>query len=236
MRPWDRLPCGVGAGARAGRGGPVPEPRLALCSLRLRLSPDAGPQQLVSTFRLPSGVGATCVLKSPANGSLGPTLNLSSGESRLLATRFFDSMCLESFTQGLPLSNFVPPPPSPAPSDSPVSLDEDPPQAWNTSLLPTSSPGTGWWGCLGLGAARAGLTLPAVPTENWTSAPSLPRLVREPVRCTCSGQGTGFSCPGSVGGHPPQMRVVTGDILTDITGHNVSEYLLFTSDRFRLHR
>lgn len=76
----------------------------------------------------------------------------------------------------------------------------------------------------------------AVPTETWTSAPSLPRLVREPVRCTCSAQGTGFSCPSSVGGHPPQMRVVTGDILTDITGHNVSEYLLFTSDRFRLHR
>ncbi|XP_032334844.1 ATP-binding cassette sub-family A member 2 isoform X4 [Camelus ferus] len=179
---------------------------------RLRLSPDASPQQLVSTFRLPSGVGATCVLKSPANGSLGPTLNLSSGESRLLAARFFDSMCLESFTQGLPLSNFVPPPPSPAPSDSPVSLDEDLLQAWNASLPPTSGP------------------------ENWTSAPSLPHLVREPVRCTCSGQGTGFSCPGGVGGRPPQMRVVTGDILTDITGHNVSEYLLFTSDRFRLHR
>uniref|UniRef100_A0A2K6FXD3 ATP-binding cassette sub-family A member 2 n=1 Tax=Propithecus coquereli TaxID=379532 RepID=A0A2K6FXD3_PROCO len=179
---------------------------------RLWLSPDASPQQLVSTFRLPSGVGATCVLKSPANGSLGPTLNLSSGESRLLAARFFDSMCLESFTQGLPLSNFVPPPPSPAPSDSPVSPDEDPLQAWNTSLPPTTGP------------------------ETWTSAPSLPRLVREPVRCTCSAQGTGFSCPGSVGGHPPQMRVVTGDILTDVTGHNVSEYLLFTSDRFRLHR
>ncbi|KAK2120757.1 ATP-binding cassette sub- A member 2 [Saguinus oedipus] len=174
-------------------------------------SPDASPQQLVSTFRLPSGVGATCVLKSPANGSLGPTLNLSSGESRLLAARFFDSMCLESFTQGLPLSNFVPPPPSPAPSDSPASLDVDL-QAWNTSLPPTTGP------------------------EMWTSAPSLPRLVREPVRCTCSSQGTGFSCPSSVGGHPPQMRVVTGDILTDITGHNVSEYLLFTSDRFRLHR
>uniref|UniRef100_A0A2K5HHX3 ABC transporter domain-containing protein n=1 Tax=Colobus angolensis palliatus TaxID=336983 RepID=A0A2K5HHX3_COLAP len=178
---------------------------------RLRLSPDASPQQLVSTFRLPSGVGATCVLKSPANGSLGPTLNLSSGESRLLAARFFDSMCLESFTQGLPLSNFVPPPPSPAPSDSPASLDEDL-QAWNVSLPPTAGP------------------------EMWTSAPSLPHLVREPVRCTCSVQGTGFSCPSSVGGHPPQMRVVTGDILTDITGHNVSEYLLFTSDRFRLHR
>lgn len=102
----------------------------------------------MSTFRLPSGVGATCVLKSPANGSLGSTLNLSSGESRLLAARFFDAMCLESFTQGLPLSNFVPPPPSPAPSDSPVPPDEDLPQAWNSSLLPTSGPGTGARGCL----------------------------------------------------------------------------------------
>ncbi|XP_073077021.1 ATP-binding cassette sub-family A member 2 isoform X2 [Manis javanica] len=194
------------------RGNFIPYANEERQEYRLRLSPDASPHQLVSTFRLPSGVGATCVLKSPANGSLGPTLNLSSGESRLLAARFFDSMCLESFTQGLPLSNFVPPPPSPAPSDSPLSLDEDLLQAWNASLLPTLGP------------------------ENWTSAPSLPHLVREPIRCTCSVQGTGFSCPGGVSGHPPQMRVVTGDILTDITGHNVSEYLLFTSDRFRLHR
>lgn len=194
------------------RGNFIPYANEERQEYRLRLSPDASPQQLVSTFRLPSGVGATCVLKSPANGSLGPMLNLSSGESRLLAARFFDSMCLESFTQGLPLSNFVPPPPSPAPSDSPVSPDEDSLQAWNMSLPPTAGP------------------------ETWTSAPSLPRLVHEPVRCTCSAQGTGFSCPSSVGGHPPQMRVVTGDILTDITGHNVSEYLLFTSDRFRLHR
>ncbi|PNJ09777.1 ABCA2 isoform 15 [Pongo abelii] len=193
------------------RGNFIPYANEERSEYRLRLSPDASPQQLVSTFRLPSGVGATCVLKSPTNGSLGPMLNLSSGESRLLAARFFDSMCLESFTQGLPLSNFVPPPPSPAPSDSPASPDEDL-QAWNVSLSPTAGP------------------------EMWTSAPSLPRLVREPVRCTCSAQGTGFSCPSSVGGHPPQMRVVTGDILTDITGHNVSEYLLFTSDRFRLHR
>lgn len=32
------------------------------------------------------------------------------------------------------------------------------------------------------------------------------------------------------------MKVVTGDVLVDITGRNVSEYLLFTSDRLRLHR
>lgn len=74
------------------------------------------------------------------------------------------------------------------------------------------------------------------PTETVTSAPSLPHIIHEPIKCTCSMQGTGFSCPSGVGGHPPQMKVVTGDILADITGRNVSEYLLYTSDRFRLHR
>ncbi|RVE68759.1 hypothetical protein OJAV_G00094550 [Oryzias javanicus] len=72
--------------------------------------------------------------------------------------------------------------------------------------------------------------------EPVTSPPTLPLSIHEPVRCTCSMQGTGFSCPSGVGGRPPLMKVVTGDILVDITGRNVSEYLLFTSDRLRLHR
>uniref|UniRef100_A0A8C4U5Z7 ATP-binding cassette sub-family A member 2 n=1 Tax=Falco tinnunculus TaxID=100819 RepID=A0A8C4U5Z7_FALTI len=89
-------------------------------------------------------------------------------------------------------------------------------------------------------AAGAGRSLavscPLCSSETVTSAPALPRIVHEPIKCTCSMQGTGFSCPSGVGGHPPQMKVVTGDILADITGRNVSEYLLYTSDRFRLHR
>uniref|UniRef100_G1MR12 ABC transporter domain-containing protein n=1 Tax=Meleagris gallopavo TaxID=9103 RepID=G1MR12_MELGA len=181
---------------------------------RLRLSPDASPQQLVNTFHLPSGVGATCVLKTAFNNTLDQpmqTLNLNSNESKMLAAKYFDAMCIDSFTQGLPLSNFVPPPPSPAPSDYPVSMDED--------LLRGAM-------CLPAGAAP----------KTITSAPSLPRIIHEPIKCTCSMQGTGFSCPSGVGGHPPQMKVVTGDILADITGRNVSEYLLYTSDRFRLHR
>ena len=72
--------------------------------------------------------------------------------------------------------------------------------------------------------------------EPVTSPPTLPLSVHEQVRCTCSMQGTGFSCPSGVGGHPPLIKMVTGDILVDITGRNVSEYLLFTSDRLRLHR
>uniref|UniRef100_A0A8C3RDR9 ATP-binding cassette sub-family A member 2 n=1 Tax=Cyanoderma ruficeps TaxID=181631 RepID=A0A8C3RDR9_9PASS len=178
---------------------------------RIRLSPDASPQQLVNTFHLPSGVGATCVLKTPFNNTLDQpmqTLNLNSNESKMLAAKYFGAMCIDSFTQGLPLSNFVPPPPSPAPSDYPMSVDED--------LLAVSHP--------------------FCSSGTVTSAPALPRIIHEPIKCTCSMQGTGFSCPSGVGGHPPQMKVVTGDILTDITGRNVSEYLLYTSDRFRLHR
>ncbi|NWS66211.1 ABCA2 protein, partial [Crotophaga sulcirostris] len=180
---------------------------------RIRLSPDASPQQLVNTFHLPSGVGATCVLKTPFNNTLDqPMQNLNSNESKMLAAKYFDAMCIDSFTQGLPLSNFVPLPPSPAPSDYPISVDEDLLRAWNST------------------------TFSSAIKETVTSAPTLPRIVHEPIKCTCSMQGTGFSCPSGVGGHPPQMKVVTGDILADITGRNVSEYLLYTSDRFRLHR
>ncbi|XP_053137728.1 ATP-binding cassette sub-family A member 2 [Hemicordylus capensis] len=177
--------------------------------------PDATPQQLVGTFYLPSGVGATCVLKMAFNGTLdqpGQTLNLNSNESKMLAAKYFDAMCVDSFTQGLPLSNFVPPPPSPAPSDYPFSLDEDLLHSWNATAFPSTV------------------------KETVTSTPSLPGIIHEPIKCTCSMQGTGFSCPSGVGGHPPQTKVVTGDILVDITGRNVSEYLLYTSDRFRLHR
>ncbi|XP_027890739.1 ATP-binding cassette sub-family A member 2 isoform X3 [Xiphophorus couchianus] len=173
---------------------------------RSMLSPDARPHKIINTLRLPSGVGATCVLKTPFNSTLdqlAQTLNPSANNSKTLAAQYFDSMCLDSFTQGVPLSNFVPPPPSPAPSDDP-----DP-----HFIAPTTT-----------------------IHDPVTSPPTLPLSIREPVRCTCSMQGTGFSCPSGVGGRPPLMKVVTGDILVDITGRNVSEYLLFTSDRVRLHR
>ncbi|KAM3868024.1 ATP-binding cassette sub-family A member 2 [Diretmus argenteus] len=181
---------------------------------RSKLSPDSNPQKITNTLRLPSGVGATCVLKTPFNSTLdqlAQTLNPSANNSKTLAARYFDSMCLDSFTQGVPLSNFVPPPPSPAPSDDPDPRFED--GLWNYTAAP-----------------------PTTVHEPVTSPPTLPLSIHEPVRCTCSMQGTGFSCPSGVGGRPPLTKVVTGDILVDITGRNVSEYLLFTSDRVRLHR
>lgn len=108
--------------------------------------PDASAQQLLSTFYLPSGIGATCVLKSAFNSTLDQqvqSLNLNSNESKTLAAKYFDAMCLDSFTQGLPLSNFVPPPPSPAPSNYPFSLDEDLLRAWNFTPFPPTVQGEG---------------------------------------------------------------------------------------------
>lgn len=85
-------------------------------------------------------MGATCVLKTPFNSTLdqlAQTLNPNANDSKTLAARYFDSMCLDSFTQGVPLSNFVPPPPSPAPSDDPDPRFED--GLWNfTTVAPTT--------------------------------------------------------------------------------------------------
>lgn len=98
---------------------------------------------LANTFYLPSGIGATCVLKTAFNSTLDQlvqSLNMNSNESKMLAAQYFDAMCVDSFTQGLPLSNFVPPPPSPAPSDYPI--DEDSAHLWNaTTYSPPSMPG-----------------------------------------------------------------------------------------------
>jgi len=77
----------------------------------------------------------------------------------MLAAKYFDAMCIDSFTQGLPLSNFVPPPPSPAPSDYPVSVDEDLLRAWNSTIFSSAVKGIACAWCLslsGLGFSSSG--------------------------------------------------------------------------------
>ncbi|KAF3851641.1 hypothetical protein F7725_013413 [Dissostichus mawsoni] len=194
------------------RGNFIPYTNEDRSQYRIRLSPDASPQKIINTSVCPRAWGPPVSSKPPSTApwTSWPRPSTPANNSKTLAARYFDSMCLDSFTQGVPFSNFVPPPPSPAPSDDPDPGFED--GLWNyTAAHPT--------------AVRAC----DVP-------PTLPLSLHEPVRCTCSMQGTGFSCPSGVGGRPPLMKVVTGDILVDITGRNVSEYLLFTSDRLRLHR
>lgn len=95
-------------------------------------------------------MGSTCVLKTPFNSTLdqlAQTLNPNADDSKTLAARYFDPMCLDSFTQGVPLSNFVPPPPSPAPSDDPDPRFQD--GLWNfTVASPTAVHGKSGLGLL----------------------------------------------------------------------------------------
>ncbi|CAI9718098.1 ATP-binding cassette sub-family A member 2-like isoform X2 [Octopus vulgaris] len=69
-------------------------------------SSDAGPDEIIRTFYYPSGVGATCVLKSPFNISFsGSDLH----KNYKLLLKYFEDSCEKVFVHGLPLDNFVPP-------------------------------------------------------------------------------------------------------------------------------
>nr|XP_006817327.1 PREDICTED: ATP-binding cassette sub-family A member 2-like [Saccoglossus kowalevskii] len=57
------------------------------------------------------------------------------------------------------------------------------------------------------------------------------------IPCQCAKDGHGFICPVEVGEpEPPTHRVITADIMLDVSGRNVSEYFLYTSDKYKLHR
>lgn len=75
-------------------------------------SGDANAERLAKTFRLPSGVAATCVLRTPFNSSYDSDIlkrvNTTYRNFRLL-DKYFISSCESVFVGGLPLQNFVPP-------------------------------------------------------------------------------------------------------------------------------
>lgn len=66
-----------------------------------RLSDDAVSSDIAATFSLPSGPGATCVLKSPYILSKFVEDHYTPG---LLKEEFFDSMCGDFFQNGIPFS------------------------------------------------------------------------------------------------------------------------------------
>ena len=80
-------------------------------------SRDAGARRLLGTFRLASGVAATCVLRSPFNSSFDAAaprlraMNYSGADSPAahLLQRYFEPGCESVFVRGLPMTNFVPP-------------------------------------------------------------------------------------------------------------------------------
>lgn len=55
--------------------------------------------------------------------------------------------------------------------------------------------------------------------------------------CRCSANKTAYVCDrGAAGPHPNELVTITLDTLQNITGRNISKYLLYTTETFRLHR
>lgn len=55
--------------------------------------------------------------------------------------------------------------------------------------------------------------------------------------CHCSANGTWYVCQkGAAGTRPQELRTITLDTLQNVTGRNMSKYLLYTTQTFRLHR
>ncbi|XP_071948273.1 ATP-binding cassette sub-family A member 2-like [Antedon mediterranea] len=147
---------------------------------------DAMPSQLVDTLKMPSGVGATCVVKTPFNSTLDKKLkSLNYSSSLNLMDTYYDLMCRRSFKKPHALKNYVPEPPKPATKYSPV---------------------------LQGGAVRE-------------------------ITCVCSEDNTGFSCPPDVGSpYPERTKVITSDQMMNVDRRNITRYLLYTTNKYRLHR
>lgn len=174
-------------------------------------STDADAHQLAATLRLPSGVGATCVLLWPLNGTSSVLVHSSSMANysdRSLDWDMLDAFepqCRSVFVPGLPLDNFVPPLPT---VETPhLSSAADP-------LTPTG----------------------ATPVPRPTQHPGEEPHERFYPYCECSSDKTGYVCESTGFRDPPMFRALTGDILLDISSQNEHEYYLYTTDMFRLRR
>lgn len=177
---------------------------------RPRWDSDADARQLAMTLRLPSGVGATCVLLWPINETSGIPVQPSQANysDRSLdwdALDAFEPECRSVFVPGLPLDNFVPPLPTP---ESPTGTGGE--AADGTALLGTSS-----------------VTRPKHVKGGQE---------RFYPYCQCSSDKTNYVCETHGYRDPPMFKALTGDILLDISSQNEHEYYLYTTDMYRLRR
>lgn len=151
------------------------------------ISHDAGPEKIIRTFHYPSGIGATCVLRSPFNTTFD--IDYLKHKNYKLLLKYFEPSCEKVFVHGLPLENFVPP-------------------------------------------------LPILDDKKYYVNYSKPRPEeRYYPLCSCAKDGSGFVCPENDGQKTPvSKKLVTSDIIQDISNSNPEKFLLYTTDEYRLHR
>jgi len=107
------------------RGNFIPYSNIAAMPEYQNWSLDADTDDIVKTFFLPSGVSATCVLKTPFNSPFNvdilKKINQTHRNYKLLK-RYFEPSCESVFVKGLTLDNFVPPERELTPTVTPVAV------------------------------------------------------------------------------------------------------------------
>jgi ATP-binding cassette subfamily A (ABC1) protein 2 len=95
--------------------------------------------------------------------------------------------------------------------------------------------------------------LPVPPTSSSISEDNLSKMTANVTKnitnsydykynpyCSCSSDGTGHICDSSGFQYPPSLKLITGDVLIDISGidsgRKEHEYYLYTTDMYRLRR
>ncbi len=67
-----------------------------------------------------------------------------------------------------------------------------------------------------------------------TSRPT--HKARGTPRCFCSKDKRNYICDAGVEGHPDVIDTITGEQLLNVTGVDMPEYLMFTTEHFKRHR
>ena len=166
---------------------------------------DARPQELKETVYLPSGLSATCVLKSPYVFFDTSRFNFSKRDYQEVE-RFFNPECSSVFVKGIFVKDFLPPP------------------ATKTTIDPMKTTD-----------ARMSTTTTSTTTESYQNNSAVPKEKLFYPICQCAEDASGFYCPSDYV-QPPQYELITGDYVVDIGHQNMTEYSLYTTDEYRLHR
>ncbi|XP_070532576.1 ATP-binding cassette sub-family A member 2-like [Ptychodera flava] len=172
---------------------------------------DAGPAKLTSTLYYPAGIGATCVLRDPYNKTILSQMfdDLNYTLSDEMIAKYYDDMCLLAVKHRKIYPHHIPKPDVSVSHSGPIQTY---PMDHTMDYIQDDY-------------------------DDISSDNSSIRFRIKEIPCVCAENGHGFYCPDNVGKpDPPSHKTITRDTLLDISGRNVSEYLLYTTDNFRLQR
>ena len=145
--------------------------------------------RLDKTLTLPSGVGATCCLRSELSINVTMNQNMRNRPSKEKLAQMFSQSCSSSIDE---LSN-----------------DYLEPSNMRMSYIFSNS---------------SDVTHSVTHKDTGRG-------------CRCSSNRTAYVCDrGAAGSHPKGLVTITLDKLQNITGRNISKYLLYTTQTFKLHR